>query len=221
MLTEGLGSQAQKAWPPQHELCWRLRADTPLSLPSQSNGIYHAVNHGSKSPSTPPSPPHQMLRARTTPQAQGAQSHCVTLWFGKEAKERGASRDFYIKFFMQSMFCSRGDLGQPSKVCKADLGGVLQLREKKEKQAEPLTAPGVGSLGSLGLLSREAQGSRAPQACPSSEGTFERLECVWVYTGEQVLCMRLCMCECLCVHFCVCLWRPEIDFALVFLHLMF
>lgn len=31
------------------------------------------------------------------------------------------------------MFCSREDLGQPGKVCKTDLSGVLQLREKKSK----------------------------------------------------------------------------------------
>lgn len=62
--------------------------------------------------------------------------------------------------------------------------------------------PGVGSLG---LLSQGLQESTEPQACPLSKDIGEIGMCVWVYTGEQVLCMQLCMCECLvCTFVCAC-----------------
>lgn len=57
------------------------------------------------------------------------------------------------------MFCSREDLGQPSKVCKIDHSGVLQLREREKWGL--MMVPGASRRGLRGL--REAQNFRLVQ----------------------------------------------------------
>lgn len=136
---EGLGSQS--AWLPWHEFraqFWLLRQDTPLSLLSQPNGIYHAVNHGSKSPSPPH---HTSLPDRCCCGLGQYRTHTVlkppcnpVVW--KRGRRKRSQQRFYFKFFIQPVFYSREDLGQPSKVCKTDLSGVLQLRKESKASLE-------------------------------------------------------------------------------------
>lgn len=61
--------------------------------------------------------------------------------------------------------------------------------------------PGVGSLR---LLSQGAQGSTEPQACPLTEGTSERLECVYGCTQVN----KGLACDYVCVSVCALLCMP-------------
>ena len=53
---------------------------------------------------------------------------------------------------------------------------------------------------------RTQSGDLSAQNCTLTWHSYEYCRmCVWVYTGEQVLCMQLCMCECLvCTFVCAC-----------------